>query len=127
VVLIVIGVAILGLGVHYARRHRTPSGAQPLAGRVVDVSVKRSSLSNNPTVLYAASIAYRDPRTGEQQVLPPDSHRAQPLEVGDAVTLVRDPATGRVALPLARPRSQMALPFVFGLGVIALGVADLLG
>ena len=126
-VLILLGVGILGLGVHYVRRHRAPSGAEPVAGRVVDVSVKRSSLSNNPTMLYGERIAYMDPRTGEQRGLPPDSHRAQPLEVGDAVTLVRDPATGRVALPLARPRSQMALPFVFGLGVIALGVADLLG
>lgn len=124
-VLIVIGLVILGVGVHYSRRHRTPPGAEPLAGRVVDVEVRRSPLSENSTLLYGASIAYRDPRTGEQQVLLPNSHRAQAVKVGDAVTLMRDPATGEVKLPLAKPKSQMALPFVFGLGTIALGVVDL--
>jgi hypothetical protein len=126
VVLIAVGVVILGIGVHFSRRSRTPSGAEPLPGRVVDVQVKRSSQSNNNTLLYAATVAYRDPGTGREEVLPPDSHQPRALEVGDEVTLMRDPATGRVTLPLPHPGLQMALPFVFGAGVIAVGIADLM-
>nr|WP_297430349.1 hypothetical protein [uncultured Actinotalea sp.] len=35
------------------------------------------------------------------------------------------PVTGEMRLPLPQPRRQMALPFVLGLLVIGLGVADL--
>lgn len=39
--------------------------------------------------------------------------------------LFRHPVTGEMRLPLPQPRRQMALPFVLGLLVIGLGVADL--
>jgi hypothetical protein len=126
-VLIVIGLVVMGIGVHHLRSHRTPRGAEPLQGRVVDVDMKRSSLSGSSKRLYAATVEYHDPRTGQQHVLPPDSHQPRALAVGDEVTLLRDPATGKVRLPLPNPGLQMALPFVFGALVIAMGVYDLMG
>lgn len=124
-VLILIGLAALAAGVHFRRTSRTPSGAQPLPGRVVDVSVKTSNFSGSRTKLYGASVQYRDPVTGESRVLPPASHQPRECKIGDAVTLMRDPATGEVRLPLPNPRSQMAVPFVFGVLMMALGVAEL--
>jgi hypothetical protein len=113
----VVGLVVLAAGVHFSRTSRTPAGAQPLPGRVVDVSVKTSNFSGSRKRLYGASVEYR--------VLPPASHQARELKVGDSVDLVRDPVTGEVRLPLPNPRSQLALPFVFGALMIALGVADL--
>jgi hypothetical protein len=127
IVLILIGLAVLAAGVHFSRTSRTPAGAQPLPGRVVDVSVKTSNFSGSRKRLYGPSVEYRDPATGESRVLPPASHQSRELKVGDSVTLMRDPATGEVRLPLPNPMSQMALPFVFGALMIALGVADLSG
>ncbi len=123
-VLIAIGVVLRAIGVHHSRAHRTPAGAEPLPGRVVDVEVKRSSQSNDNTLLYGATMSYRPAhRLGAGAVtglLP-----AAGLEVGDEVTLMRDPATGVVKLPLPNPRMQMALPFAMCVGTIVLGVMDL--
>lgn len=112
---------------HFRRTSRTAAGAQPVAGRVVNVSVKKSNFSGSRTLLYGASVEYRDPVTAESRVLPPASHQSKEYKVGDSVTLMRDPATGEVRLPLPNPRSQIALPFVFGALMIALGIADLRG
>ena len=125
IVLILVGLAALAAGVHYVRSSRTPAGGQPLPGRVVDVSVKTSNFSGSRRRLYGASVEYRDPVTGESRVLPPASHQPGERKVGESVTLVRDPATGEVRLPLPNPRSQMATPFVFAALMFALGVADL--
>ena len=65
------------------------------------------------------------PRTGSQQMLAPDSYQSRPLQVGDEVTLMRDPVTGVVRLPLPNPRLQLAMPFVVGVGVVVLGAVDL--
>ena len=73
------------------------------------------------------TVAYRDPRTGEQLLLPPASRQPKAPQVGDAVTVMRDRTTGEVRLPLPNPKAQMAMPFVFGVGVIVLGVLDLVG
>ena len=89
------------------------------------MSVKRSNFSGSRTLLYGASVEYRDPVTGESRVLSPTSHQPGERKVGDSVTLMRDPATGDVRLPLPNPTAQIALPFVFGALMIALGIADL--
>jgi hypothetical protein len=127
VVLIVIGLVVIALGPHYQRRHRPPRGAESLQGRVVDVSVKRSSSTGSAQRLHGAAVEHPDPHSGAKQVLPPDSHQPRAYHVGDEVTLIRDPATGVVRLALPRPRLQTALPFVFGGLVVALGVLDLMG
>ena len=124
-VLIVVGVAALVAGVHFLRTSHVPGDAQPIPGRVVEVSVKTSNFSGSSKRLYGPSVEYRDPATGTSRVLPPASHQAREYLVGEEVTLMRDPATGEMRLPLPHPRSQMALPFVFGLLMITLGVADL--
>lgn len=88
------------------------------------VSVKRSREFRN-RLLYGPDVEYRDPRP-ETHVLSAASHqRRWNYGVGDEVTLLRDPS-GEVRLPLPRPRSQMALPFILGLSVIVLGVVDLM-
>lgn len=125
IILILVGIAALVAGVHFRRTSGTPAGAKPVPGRVVDVSVKTSNFSGSRTLLYGASVEYRDPVTGRSRVLPPASHQPQECRVGDLVTLMRDPSTGEVRLPLPNPRQQIALPFVFGALMIALGVADL--
>lgn len=126
-VLILVGLLVLAAGIHFRRANRTPADARPLPGRVVDVSVKKSNFSGSRTLLYGPSVEYSDPVTGQSRVLPPASHQPRERKIGDTVTLVRDPATGEVRLPLANPRSQMLLPFVFSALMIALGVADLRG
>ena len=125
VVLILVGLAAFAAGVHFRRVSRTAPDGQPLPGRVVDVSVTTSNFSGSRTRLYGPSVSYRNPVTGEAHVLPPASHQRREYRVGEAVTVVRDPVTGEVRLPLPHPRAQMALPFVFGVLMIGLGVAEL--
>lgn len=124
-VLIVLSVVLFAAGVHYRRAHRIAPGAEPIPGRVVGVSVKRSSISNSNQLLYGVTVEYHDPRTREQAVLPPASHQPRAYQVGDELTLMRDPVSGVVRVPLPRPGLQMALPFVFGVLALGLGVADL--
>lgn len=123
--LVLVGLLMLAAGVHLVRSRRLPAGAEPVPGEVVDVAVKRSSLTGSNQELYAPSVAYLDPATGAREVLPPAAHEPRPYAVGDQVVLFRHPVTGEVRLPLPQPRRQMALPFVLGLLVIGLGVADL--
>lgn len=104
-VLIVVGICILAAAVHFQRRHRTPADAVPVPGTVVDVSVRRSTQSGSNRLLYGVTVEYRDPQTGSTRVLPPDSHQAQERAVGERVTLLRDPRTGEVRLPLPNPGS----------------------
>lgn len=125
VVLVLIGLLMLAAGVHLVRTRRLPAGAEPVPGEVVDVAVKRSSLTGSNQELYAPTVAYLDPATGTREVLPPAAHEPRPYAVGDQVLLFRHPVTGEMRLPLPQPRRQMALPFVLGLLVIGLGVADL--
>ena len=126
-VLIVVGALILAAAVHFRRVSRIAPDARPVAGRVVEVERRRSSISGSRTMLYGPSVRYADPVTGEERVLPPASYQPRVYEVGEAVSLMWDPASGELRLPLPRPRAQMAMPFAFGVGIIALGVADLAG
>ena len=124
-VLILVGLAALAAGVHFRRVSRVLPGSEPVAGRVVHVSVTTSNFSGSRKPLYGPSVEYRDPVTGHPRVLPPASHQSEAYAVGDEVTLMRDPATGELRLPLPHPRSQVAVPFVFAALMLALGVADL--
>ncbi|WP_225753918.1 DUF3592 domain-containing protein [Actinotalea sp. Marseille-Q4924] len=126
-VLVVAAVLLAAAGVHMVRRHRIPPGAEPLPGEVVEVAVKRSSISGSSHLLYAPTVAYRDRATGERRLLPPASHQPRAYEVGEQVTLMQLPDTREVRLPLPQPRRQMALPFVLSALALALGVADLAG
>ena len=126
-VLILIGLVILAIAVHFRRNHGPVRGAEPVPGRIVDVDARRTQVSGSNRMLYAVTVEYRDPATGERRVLPPKGHQTVAYEVGDEVTLQRDPATGSLRVPLEHPRAQVAMPFVFAAAVIALGVADLLG
>ena len=56
-VLVLVGLAVLAAGVHVRRTSRTPPGARPLPGRIVDVPVK-TSISGSRTKLYGASVQY---------------------------------------------------------------------
>ena len=126
VVLVVCGVLMLWAGRHQYRVARTPTHWSTLTGRVVDVATKRSNLSGSRRVLHGPTIEYLDTTAGVRRTLPPASYQPRGYRVGEEVLLRQDPASGEVRLPLPSPLTQLALPFVLGGLVIALGVVDLL-
>jgi hypothetical protein len=127
VVLVIVGIAILGLGVHLWRSSAEPINGVTVQGTVVSVERRRSRRSGSGTVLYGPTIRYFSPSTGQAVDLPPSSMRPEVYEEGQSVELILDPVGGRAVLPERNRVSKLMLPFAGGLGCLALGIYDLLG
>jgi hypothetical protein len=118
---IVVGIALIALGLYDYRRNRVPADAIRVPGTVVDLSVRRARSSGRSKVRqYAPIVAYRHPETGRREELPPEPYGSRRHEVGDDVEVAFSPSTGRVARVPEHP--WLALAVLFAVGFLIIGV-----
>jgi hypothetical protein len=95
-------------------------------GRIVSVESKETVATGSNTRYYRPTVSYRDPSTGEERVAESENTRPSPLEVGEAISLVFDPNTSKVALPEVRSWRETVGVAAIGVFLILLGLFDLL-
>ncbi len=126
--LIVIGLALVALGVYDYRRQRVPGDAVELPGTVTRVASTRSALTGRrKKVVYAPVVSYTHPATGRAEELEPDAYGTKQHEVGEEVRLAYSPTTGKVMRVPERRWNGLAALTLIGGGLIVLQVIDWVG
>lgn len=123
VIPILVGVALVALGVRRFQRQRVPSAAVRLPGTITDVQETRSR-KNRRLTLRRPVVTVEHPLTGRREQFEPDEYDRQIYRVGDVVDVAYLRSGDRFVLVPDRPvRDRLLIPVV-GLAVIGLQVAD---
>lgn len=120
---ILVGLALVALGVLRFQRQHVPSEAVRLPGTVADVQ-ETQSRKNRRLTLRRPVVTVDHPVTGRREQVTPDEYGRETFRVGDAVDVAYLRGDDRFVLVSDRPLRNLLLLPVAGLAVIGLQVAD---
>lgn len=120
---VLVGLAIVALGVHRIQRQRVPSGTARQPGIVVDVQ-ETQSLKNPRRTLRRPVVTVDHPGTGRRIEVEPDEYDNGTYQVGDVMDVAYLPDGDRFVLVPDRPVRQLLVLPAAGVALIGFQIAD---
>ena len=126
---IMVGLALVWLGVHRFRRQYVLRRCRPVPGTVVGVTRMLSTLrgvrlSGRKNWLYRPVVSVEHPLTGRRLLFEPDEYSDRTYTDGESVELSYDDVRGRFLLVSSQPWRELLLIPAAGIAIIALQIAD---